>query len=160
MPFNVRHVTNSLLQRGFREARGDMSPMKIQKLLFYLNGWHLAVHGQPAIDTPFEPWDYGPVVPTVYRELRDYGRGNVTSYIKDMDWKGTGAKAYVISDDCKDFQEILDLTWEKYIGFNALQLSAMTHQPGSPWDLARKAGLNAIPDDVTRDYFVGLAQTA
>jgi uncharacterized phage-associated protein len=159
MPFNVRHATNSLLQRGFKEARQDMSPMKVQKLLFYLNGWHLAVHGKPALDTPFEAWDYGPVVPTIYRDLREYGRGNVTSYLKDIDWEGTGSKAYVVSADCKDFHDILDLTWEKYIGFNALQLSAMTHQPGSPWDQARKLGLEAIPDDVTRDYFVKLARS-
>jgi hypothetical protein len=38
MAYNTRHVMNTILQRSFRERRGDMSPMKAQKLLFFTHG--------------------------------------------------------------------------------------------------------------------------
>lgn len=157
MPFHVRHATNSLLQRGFKEARADLSPMKVQKLLFFLNGWHLAVEGSAAIDTPFEAWPYGPVVPAIYHELKEFRGQPVSKYIKDPAWDRSEAKAYVVNQTCKSFYEVLDLTWEKYIGFSALQLSAMTHDDGTPWAITSSAGGGPISDAVTKDYFVSLA---
>jgi len=157
--FKARHVANSLLQRGFKEARTDMSPMKIQKLMFYLNGWHLAMHGTKAIDVSFEPWKFGPVVPLIYDDLKCFGSANVNRYIPEHDPISGETKPFVVSSSCADFYEVLDIAWEKYIGINAVNLSAMTHAPGSPWDLAIKAGLSEIPEDTTRSYFERLALT-
>jgi len=158
--YRARHVANSLLQRGFKEARKDMSPMKIQKLMFYLNGWHLAINGTPAIDIPFEPWKYGPVVPLIYDDLKRYQSCNVTNYIDEHDPQTGSFKPFVVAEQCSDFYEVLDLTWEKYIGIDAIQLSAMTHEPGSPWEKALNCGLSEIPEKLTQEYFVNLAKSS
>ncbi|WP_315798593.1 Panacea domain-containing protein [Bradyrhizobium sp. SZCCHNRI3043] len=127
--------------------------MKAQKLLFYTHGWHLATTGQPAIDQPFEVWQWGPVVPVVYHELKRFGGSPITAYVKDP----VADKPYVVNDSCKPFYDALDIAWEKYIGISGMRLSAMTHEPGSPWDIAKRQGETVISDDLIRQYFVRLA---
>lgn len=135
-----------------------MSPMKVQKLMYYLNGWLLAIHGKSAVKEPFEAWPFGPVVEDVYHALKPYGSSCVNKYIKVFDPNLSEYKSYVVNRENKDFYDVLDLTWEKYIGFSALQLSAMTHATGSPWDEARKQNQDIISSDSIRRYFVGLAK--
>lgn len=151
--FNARHVVNTLLQRAFREGRTDVSPMKAQKLLFYTHGWHLATTGKPAIDLPFAVWPYGPVVGEVYQDLKKYGAGPVTNYVISPG----DDRPYVVSPTHGALYEALDIAWEKYIGIPAVNLSAMTHEPNSPWDLAKRSHLSIIPNDMIRDYFVRAA---
>jgi uncharacterized phage-associated protein len=155
MPYPTNHVLNAILQRAFKESRTDVTPMKAQKLLFYTHGWHLATTGQPAIDKPFEVWQWGPVVPLVYHELKRFGSNPVTEYAKDM----FADRPYVVNQTCKSFYDALDIAWEKYIGISGMRLSAMTHEPGSPWDIAKRLGESIIRDDVIREYFVKLATT-
>jgi uncharacterized phage-associated protein len=153
MAYNVNHVLNTLLQRSFRESRLDMSPMKIQKMLFFTHGWHLATTGSPAVDQPFEVWQYGPVLSTIYHELKRFGSDPVTEYIKGY----LEDKAYVVNSAETNLYRSVDIAWEKYIGIPAVNLSAMTHEPGSPWDIAMKRSLGQIPNDIIRDYFVRTA---
>ena len=151
--YETRHVMNTILQRSFREGRPDMSPMKAQKMLFYTHGWHLATTGVAAIADPFEVWQYGPVVDRIYKDLKKFGGRSISSYIKDE-----AGNAYVVNSDCADIYESIDIAWEKYIGIGAVNLSAMTHEPGSPWDVARQGGQPLISNDLIRDYFVRQAR--
>jgi uncharacterized phage-associated protein len=157
MPFDSKHVTNCLIQRSFKEGRADMSPMKAQKMLFFTHGWHLAITGEPAINEPFEVWPYGPVVSTIYKELSKFGGNKITDYIKEYDAHSKEQKAYVVNSANAKFYEIFDIVWEKYIGITAIRLSAMTHEPNSPWDEAKKRHQSIIPDSTIKEYFIGLA---
>lgn len=40
--------------------------LKLQKTLYYLQGYFLRVFGEPIFDDDILHWQYGPVVPTVY----------------------------------------------------------------------------------------------
>ena len=44
--------------------------MKLQKLLYYCQGWHLAWEGVPLFEEPIEAWANGPVVPSIYKRHR------------------------------------------------------------------------------------------
>lgn len=46
--------------------------MKIQKLVYFAQAWHLAWTGRPLFEDDFEAWPNGPVVRSVFRENR-YG---------------------------------------------------------------------------------------
>jgi uncharacterized phage-associated protein len=156
MPYNTNHVLNTILQRAFKESRTDVTPMKAQKLLFYTHGWHLAITAKPAIDKPFEVWQWGPVVPLVYHELKKFGGNPISEYIKDP----FADKAYVVNATCTSLYDAVDIAWEKYIGISGMRLSAMTHEPGSPWDVAKRNHQTVISDDLIREYFVNLARAA
>lgn len=43
-----------------------LTNLKLQKLLYYQQGFHLAVFGIPLFNEDVEAWMYGPVVPDVY----------------------------------------------------------------------------------------------
>ncbi|MDR0759573.1 MAG: DUF4065 domain-containing protein [Treponema sp.] len=48
--------------------------LKLQKLLYYSQATHLVLHDkEPLFSEAIEAWDYGPVVPPVYREYKSYG---------------------------------------------------------------------------------------
>lgn len=158
--YNASIVANALLQRGFKESRRDLTPMKVQKLVWFLNGWHLAITGAPSITQPFEAWQYGPVVSSIYHGLKKYGSSPVTDYLKDYDPTTSTFIAYVPAVEDTKFAEILDLTWEKYIGIDAIGLSAMTHAPGSPWYVAKQHGQSNIDNTLIKNYFIGLATSA
>ena len=45
-----------------------------------------------------------------------------------------------------------------YRSYTAFQLSALTHQPGTPWDITRREhGTGAvIPNELIRDHYRGM----
>jgi uncharacterized phage-associated protein len=52
------------LQTG--DAGDAISNMKLQKLLYYAQGFALAILGNPLFPEDFEKWTFGPVLPVVY----------------------------------------------------------------------------------------------
>ena len=159
-PLPTISVVNSLLQRAFHERRTDMTRVKMQKMLFFLHGWHLAITGTPCIDRAFNVWKYGPVVPSVYHRLRPFRGGPITGYLMDYDPVCESFKSPVVPESQHQFYEILDLTWEKYIEIDAARLSTMSHSPDSPWATALNNGSRIIGSDTIQAYFIGLARSA
>jgi uncharacterized phage-associated protein len=48
--------------------------LKLQKLLYYSQAVYLVLHDKaPLFPEPIEAWDYGPVIPPVYREYKPFG---------------------------------------------------------------------------------------
>ncbi|MBS0447792.1 MAG: DUF4065 domain-containing protein, partial [Proteobacteria bacterium] len=52
--------------RFFQEAGDPVTNLKLQKLLYYVQGWHLALRGTCAFQDRLEAWVHGPVQPGVY----------------------------------------------------------------------------------------------
>lgn len=56
------------------KEKGDpVTNLKLQKILFFLQGYCLSKHDAPLIDGSFSKWRYGPVEEDVYREFKYYG---------------------------------------------------------------------------------------
>ncbi|PPK69718.1 DUF4065 domain-containing protein [Actinokineospora auranticolor] len=115
---SVHDVVAAILDRT-----GPESPMKVQKLLYYTQGWHLGRFGEPLFPDRIEAWTAGPVVPEVYR--RHEGTREVA------DWP-EGDPGRLSDQD----RELVDTVVARYGGFDRHQLSAMTHDE-EPWRVAR-----------------------
>ena len=102
--------------------RGDfVSNLKLQKLLYYAQGWHLARHDAPLFDAAVEAWERGPVVPEVYRAYQRFG------------WK-----PIVLDDQPRvepELAEFVEEVWAGYGQFSAYQLEEMTRNE-LPWKRA------------------------
>ncbi len=48
-----------------------ITPLKLQKLLYYVQGLSLQVFGKRAFSEKIKAWNYGPVVEEVYREYKE-----------------------------------------------------------------------------------------
>ncbi len=55
----------------------NICPMKIQKLLYYSQGFHLALYDEPLFGEQIEAWTHGPVVPELYYSYKRYGRNPI-----------------------------------------------------------------------------------
>jgi len=49
---------------------GPMTHMKLQRLVYYSQAWHLAWDGVPLFPERIEAWANGPVVPVLYEALK------------------------------------------------------------------------------------------
>src|SRR5688572_18511108 len=78
-------VAKYLLSLQDEEVGDSISNLKLQKLLYYAQGFHLAEHGRALFEERIEAWQHGPVIPTVYPEFKDYGRGGLPSDLKYSD---------------------------------------------------------------------------
>jgi uncharacterized phage-associated protein len=144
MSYDAKVIANYFLTLGTRDNT-DIFPMQIQKLLYLGHGWSLALRGKPLILNSIEAWKYGPVVPPIYQEFKEFRADAITR------------PARVSSDAPIDpeSKSFIESVWERYKPFNGLQLSAMTHEPGSAWYIvAQTEGLNSvIPDQLILDEF-------
>ena len=46
----------------------DLTNLKLQKLVYYAQGIHLAIYGKPLFNEAIKAWEHGPVVPELYRK--------------------------------------------------------------------------------------------
>ncbi len=151
-------VANTFILRGRNEGVNDIDPLKIQKLLYNFHGWHLATTGCPAIGERFEAWPNGPVVSSLYHQFKQFRWRRITDYAKDIDPQTGEEKASIVATSDEQFYEIFGAVWGRYKGFSGVELSAMTHAPGTPWTFARERGLQYIPDEKIREHFVELGK--
>ena len=62
----------------------SISNLKLQKILYFVQANFLVQTEQPCFKEEIEAWDFGPVIPEVYHEYKQYGSNNipkVESYI-------------------------------------------------------------------------------
>jgi uncharacterized phage-associated protein len=152
MPFTARAIANRFLNIA-AEREQPVSPMKLQKLLYYSQGWTLALTGELLFNEQIEAWKWGPVVRTVYGEFREFGNSPIDRLAIVLDKRGDGFALISPSiDDQNATPEQIELAkalttkvWDVYGGYTAIQLSNMTHEAGTPWDEVMKQYNGAPP---------------
>lgn len=121
-------LCNNILFRG-RQDRIRVTPMKLQKLMYYVCRDYVQKTGQMPIGEEFEVWQYGPVLPSVYAEFKSFGSNPITAYAKDA----SGNSYKVSEEENPILAEVLDVVWAKYKRMSGVQLSRLTHMNGSGW---------------------------
>lgn len=127
------------------EDDADRSNLKIQKLLYYAQGYFLKLFGRPLFNDAMEAWSHGPVVPVVYREFKNFGSGDVSLAEDDP---------FDFEDVDKETTKFLMRVWKTYGGYGAWNLRNMTHEE-RPWQVAfkQKAGRHEISLDLMKERF-------
>lgn len=171
MPYEAKAVANYFFELA-KSAAKDIDPMKMQKLAYFAHGWGLALKDAPLISERIEAWRYGPVIRELYSAFRDSGSGPITHPAYDALFRGTKFVFHAPSIDEQEednqieksiARDLISQIWNVYGGFSGIQLSNMTHQPGTPWYETWKAAgeTNAvISDDLMKNYFKILAEKA
>ena len=122
-PTTVDEVANFFLR--FANNHGDLlTNLKLQKLLYYAQAWHLALKGEPLVNEKFEAWVHGPVHPGTYRKY------------KRFKWHPIEVDINPEPDLPREVEEYLVEVYEAYGDFTAYQLERMTHEE-EPWLEAR-----------------------
>jgi uncharacterized phage-associated protein len=104
-------------------GKESMTHKKLQKLCYYSQAWHLALHGSELFAERFEAWVHGPVSPVLYSIYADYGWEKIPSETSQP-----------ILEEASE--GILQAVWNTYASFDGDQLEALTHSE-APWQKAR-----------------------
>lgn len=133
--------------------RGSMSGMKLQKLLYYSQAWHLVwTEGSPLFPDRIEAWANGPVVRSVYAlhrqemSVSEIAGGNPDA-LTDLE------------------REHINIVLDFYGSRAAYELSEMTHRE-QPWLIARGdlepglPGQTEIPQQSMYEYYDSLVGTS
>jgi uncharacterized phage-associated protein len=163
MAYSPKAIANFFIEKANGPETVSLEPMKLQKLVFFAHGWRLATSHERLISEPIQAWDYGPVVPSLYRDLKKYGSSHIPTPILDVDTSVDSGFGYVLpAVENQETRRFLDRIWDVYGRFSGPQLSELTHRPDTPWYATRQATANCrgavISDSLMRDYFTRLAQ--
>ena len=123
-------VANSILDVASKDNQ-RISPMKLQKLIYFVYKRYLQENDRPLFDEYFEVWQFGPVLPSVYHEFKAYGASDITDYAYEVfdDKK----RVYIVNEKAKDFYDALKFVWQKYRHYDGPELSALTHRDDTAW---------------------------
>jgi len=117
--------------------RGDLlTPLKLQKLMFYADAWSLALYDEELTPEKFQAWVHGPVATSQYYRFREYRWRPI---LEEIERPELGARK------SKHLCEIVDVFGIE----TGPALEMMTHQE-RPWIVARQG----IPDDQPCSNFI------
>lgn len=139
-------VIAKVILRLFDRSSGDLiTPLYLQKLLYYVQAWALVLNGAPLFNEDFEAWAHGPVVPEVYAEYKGYGFDPIPEPVK---WRPVD----------RDTLDHISTILKAYSQYSAKQLEAFTHDE-DPWISARNGCApgercrNIITKESMRDFY-------
>jgi len=135
----VFDVAHAFLQIDAENDGDGISNLKLQKLIYYAQGFYLALFNTPLFDDEIEAWTHGPVTPDVYHRYKVFGNSSITVVGND------------ISDLSMQERELINEVYSVFAQFSAWKLRNMTHEE-SPW-INHEAMAEVIPKQELSDYF-------
>lgn len=117
------------------ETGSFISNLKLQKLVYYAQAWHLALRDRPLFDDDFQAWVHGPVIPLLYQQYKSFGWQPILKEIEPH--------------LPQDVLEFLEEVAQEYFSCDAYALERMTHAE-EPWKLARED----LPPDAPSDSVI------
>lgn len=133
----------------FHESEDLITNLKLQKLLYYIQGWHLGLHGKPLFNEDFQAWVHGPVQPAVYAEYKKYRWNPISEDVPEINFS---------ENVIVHIEDVLKVFGIK----TAYELERMTHHE-EPWLMARgnidhtEECTNIISKDSMQSFFSRLA---
>lgn len=127
---DINQVCDYIIFRLKSEDEAQLSHLKLQKLLYYVQSWNLAFYDRPFFSGKFQAWIHGPVNRTIYDRFKDskfiYSPINLSDIIN----------ANVTEDISQDAKSHIDVVLEVYAPFTDTDLEIKTHEE-EPWIEAR-----------------------
>jgi uncharacterized phage-associated protein len=148
-------VANYVISIASANVIGDegevegVTNLKLQKILYFIEAYSLAVTKKSLFSDQIEAWDYGPVIPTVYHEFKSHGSDPIS-----IDNPNLVAMK-------QDTKEMIEGVWNTFNKYSASRLVDITHSH-NPWKNAfkvQKGGLKqtcVIDRDEMKEYYTGL----
>ena len=166
MAYRATSIANELLDLAAGSGR-RLTQIEIQKLVYFVHGWHFAYADSPLIGELFEPWKYGPVVRSLYDAFKKFGSDQITEKAKSWETNLRGdivqVTPTILSNDCDADNFATDVTrkvWSEYGMLAPFKLVEATHQPDGPWAKAYYARQTYIDNEAISRYFKSLALQA
>jgi uncharacterized phage-associated protein len=136
-------VAHRIILESYNADAGEtISNLKLQKMLYYMQGFFIAVFDKKLFDEPILAWNYGPVVYNAYNHFSKFKKQAIVL-------KGKPKKTRLEGKELALFNEVMSV----YGQYSAIKLMNMTHEE-LPWKKTFNEGPgNEIPYELLRSYF-------
>ena len=141
----------ALLKNSDDEFIEYTSRLKLLKLLYYIQGYHLAMFNAPLFNDKMEAWLHGPVVPSVYK----WAKNLTDEKLQDEAMNDEQINALNLHpQQTKLISEVLNI----YNKYSAYGLRDKTHTE-MPWlSVYEKDKNNEITTDSLKNFFAPLVE--
>lgn len=137
--YSASEIAQYFIHYANLEEDGLVTNLKLQKLLYYAQGFHLALFDRPLFSENIEAWQSGPVVPEIYRYYKIHGRSPLPEP-EDFNPETIDVETH----------ELLDEVYGVFGKYTGTVLANLTHQE-KPWLNTEQN--QVISHDLMRDYF-------
>lgn len=141
MAYDVNDIAKKIIAKVDIDAGDVITNLKLQKLLYYVQGFHLAAFDEPLFNDEIEAWMYGPVVPSVYDNYALQGKSPL--------YNDDSYKPISLTEDEED---LFNQVYDAYGQFSAVKLMNLTHEE-TPWKTTETGKGNIISKGILKDYF-------
>lgn len=144
-------LTLALLKNSDDDIVEYTSRLKLLKLLYYIQGYHLAMFNAPLFKDKMEAWLHGPVVPSVYQWVKNLTDEKLQNEAMDDEQMGA---LNLHPQQTKLIREVLNI----YNKYSAYGLRDKTHTE-MPWLSVYEQGKNnEITQDSLKNFFTPLVE--
>lgn len=146
-------IANYFLNKIDNDIGICITPLKLQKLVYYAQAWFLAFHKKPLFQKEICAWVHGPVIDSLYYKYQSYGYRNIER-LEKFDVSILGIEEISVLED----------VWNVYGKFEAKYLESLTHHE-LPWNHAREGYDESercnepISKDKMMEYYSNLKET-
>lgn len=119
--YNALNIAKYFIKLASPEEEDFITNLKLQKLLYYAQGFHLALYAKPLFNEQIKAWQHGPVVTEIYSNYKKY-RTNILPQPDDFEMEQYDSET----------RELLDEIYEVYGQYTAPTLMRFTHKE-PPW---------------------------
>lgn len=154
MAYSAFAVANAFIERASERGIKDLSPMKLQKLMYFAQAWHLKISGDPLLDDHFARWQHGPVIPAIYHEFKAFGYRPITRKATTLVMQALGLggdNVPTIPANDENAWSLVDAILTRYGQYDAGTLSNMTHLNGSAWAMSGSDGSVITSREIIND---------
>lgn len=123
--YSIEDIADFFLKIVDRESESTITPLKLQKILYYSQGYYLAIHDEELFPEEFQAWAHGPVNEKIYNKYREYSYQNIPE------------PQYELKEFSKEITDYLNDIWATFGIYDGKYLEMQTHKE-TPWILARK----------------------
>lgn len=129
--YDPRIIANYIIRHA-SESERPVTNLALQKLLYLAHAQFYIRFKKPLVKGYFEAWQFGPVMPSIYRELKKFGRDPIQEEFLDVDLFTGEVRSLPFIDEEDVVSHLEDVThyFKKY---SAGQLVDVTHAEGGPW---------------------------
>lgn len=137
-------IANFFIQLACDLQDNSMDNLKVNKMVYYAQAWSVIRNNRTLFDEEIQAWDYGPVVPSVYRTYKSCGRNPIAEPQETFDERRLSSE---------DLELLIDV-YRAYGKYTGKTLIDMTHAPNEPWTRVYQFGKNSpISIDLIRECF-------
>ena len=137
----ARYVINTCNAKNF-----EITNLKLQKILYFIQANFLVEEGKACFCDEIEAWDFGPVIPSVYREFKCFGSLDIPSIKEYYEFDNTVFEIIKKQYECifnKREKELIDEILVQCSNILTSSLVSITHNQ-TPWIEAYSQGKNKI----------------